>query len=171
MRNRTPRADVAFDGYVVRYVSFAWTTKALFHGKTVTRRHWNDNWARRWEKGDYAVAYDRNPMYGGSQVALIQLTEAPYKENTADIPDEDWVNEGFEYLESIGEKVNGKTPREFWDAWKAEAEDIWVIRFEVVLENVPDIDPKTGVHAFRGDADLCALCDMDARSPWHERAG
>ena len=160
-----------FDGLVVRYISFAWTTKALFHGKTVTRRHWNDDWARRWEAGDYAVAYDRNPMYGGSQVALIQLTAVPYKENTADIPDEDWVNEGFEYLESIGEDVHGQTPQEFWDAWKETAEDIWVIRFRVVLENVPDIDPKTGVHVFRGDGEHCALCDQGAGSGWHKEAG
>ena len=160
-----------FDGLVVRHITFAWTTKALFHGKTVTRRHWNDDWARRWEEGDYAVAYDRNPAWGGSQVALIQLTAAPYKESSRYIPDEDWVNEGFEYLESIGENVNGKPPREFWNDWKAAAEDMWVIRFRVVLENIPDIDPKTGVHAFRGDADYCALCDQDADSVWHERGG
>ena len=160
-----------FDGLVVRYISFAWTTKALFHGKTVTRRHWNDNWAQKWKKGDYAVAYTRNPVSGGSGLALIQLTEAPYRENTADIPDEDWVNGGFAHLESIGEEINGKTPRQFWDALKAEAEDTWVIHFEVMLVPPRDIDPNTGVHDFRGNADLCALCDMDARSPWHERAG
>ncbi len=160
-----------FDGLVVRYVSFTRTAKALLHGKTVTRRHWNDDWAQRWEKGDYVVAYDKNPAWGGSQVALIQLTEAPYKENTADIPDEDWVSEGLAHLESIGEEIDGKTPRQFWDAGKDEAEDVWVIRFEVVLKPVPDIDPKTGVHDFRGDADFCALCDQDARSVWHERVG
>ena len=160
-----------FDGYVVRYVSFAWTTKALWHGKTVTRRHWNDDWARRWQKGDYALAYDRNPQWGGSQVALIQLTAAPYKENTANIPDEDWVNEGFEYLESIGETVHGMTPREFWDKWHNEPEDIWVIRFEVVLKNMPDVDPHTGRHEFKGDGPDCALCSFDVDSTWHEMEG
>lgn len=156
-----------FDGLVVRYISFAWTTKALFHGKTVTRRHWNDDWARRWKKGDYAAAYDRNPQWGGSQVALIQLTDTPYKENTSKIPDEDWINEGFAYLESIGEKVNGKTPREFWDAWKNDAEDIWVIRFRVVLENRSELDPRSGRHEFKGEAPDCAICGQDVDSVWH----
>ena len=159
-----------FDGLVVRYVSFAWMAKALFYGKTVTRRHWNDNWAGKWKAGDYAVAYDRNPAYGGGQIGLIQLTAAPYKEHGRDIPDEDWVNEGFEYLESIGANIDGVPPREFWDAWRGGDDELWVIHFEVVLENVPDIDPRTGVHDFRGDADLCALCDQDAKSVWHERS-
>ncbi len=160
-----------FDGLVVRYVSFAGATKALLHGQAVTRRYWSDNWARKWKDGDYAVAYTRNPVSGGSSLALIQLTEEPYKENTADITDEDWVNEGFAHLESIGEEIDGKTPRQVWDARKAAAEDIWVIRFEVVLRPTSDIDPLTGVHDFRGDADFCALCDMSARSVWHERVG
>ncbi|KKL74249.1 hypothetical protein LCGC14_2066840, partial [marine sediment metagenome] len=42
------------DGWVVRHISFSWTTRALeADAKNVTRRRWNDNWARRWKKGDY----------------------------------------------------------------------------------------------------------------------
>jgi len=156
-----------FDGLVVRYISFAWTTKALWHGKTVTRRHWNDDWARRWQKGDYAMAYDKNPQWGGSEVALIQLTADPYKERASAIPDEDWVNEGFEYLESVGEKVNGQTPREFWDEWRASDDELWVIRFRVVQTPPLDLDPKTGQHVFQGEDDLCEWCDNDINSTWH----
>ena len=158
----------------MRHISFAWTTDALKAGaKNVTRRHWQDSWAsRRWKKGDYAVAYDRNPAWGGTQIALIRLTETPYKESTADIPDDDWKGEGFAYMQQHRQLVNGVTPQEFWDKWKREPEEMWVIRFEVVEVITSELDGQTGHHDFiEGSKDVCDTCGQRAESSWHERSG
>jgi len=117
----------------MKAISFAWTTPALLAGrKTVTRREWDDRYAAQFRAGDLVAAYDRQPRYGGKAVAHIRLTETPYRESTALLPDEDWVGEGFAYLESIGRKVNGLTPRELWEAWRLEPAILYVIRFELV---------------------------------------
>lgn len=159
------------DGWVVRHISFSWTTRALeADAKNVTRRRWNDNWARRWKKGDYAVAYDRNPAWGGAQIALIRLTETPYKENTADIPDDDWEGEGFAYMQHHRQLVNGIAPREFWDKWKREPEEVWVIRFEVVKLVTGEFDGQTGHHDFAGAGEECDVCSQGPESTWHERS-
>ena len=55
-------------------ISFAWTTPALLDGrKTVTRRDWPDSHAVKFKPGDEAIAYDKQPMYGGVPVARLKL--------------------------------------------------------------------------------------------------
>ena len=159
------------DGWIVRHISFAWTTGALVTGaKNVTRRHWKDSWARRWKEGDYALAYDKNPAWGGTQLAIIRLTCAPYKESTADIPVEDWAGEGFAYMAEHGELVDGSTPRDFWNRWRAEPEDVWVIRFEVVELIPKELDPVDGHHDFAGSKETCDTCGAERQSDWHRRS-
>jgi hypothetical protein len=54
--------------------SSADTTEALLAGKkAVTRRDWPDSHARKFPPGKIAIAYDRQPMYGGRPVARIQI--------------------------------------------------------------------------------------------------
>ena len=115
----------------MKIISFAWTTPALIAGrKTVTRRDWDRDYAERFQAGELIAAYDRSPRFKGKQVATIRLTEKPHFCN--ETPIEDWEGEGFAYLESIGAKVNGHTPRELWDDWREETPFMWVVRFEVV---------------------------------------
>ncbi|KKL98360.1 hypothetical protein LCGC14_1825200 [marine sediment metagenome] len=163
---------VTEDKWIVRHVSFAWATGALLAGaKTVTRCDWKDNWARRWKEGDYAFAYDKNPTGGGTQLAIIRLTHTPYKESTADIPAEDWAGEGFAYMSVHGDTVDGTPPRDFWNRWRNEPEDLWVVRFEVV-ELIPrELDPLTGRHAFAGSQATCETCGFNRESDWHRRGG
>jgi uncharacterized protein YqfB (UPF0267 family) len=55
-------------------ISFAWTTPALLDGrKTVTRRDWPDSHAVKFKPGAVAIAYDKQPMYGGQAVARIKI--------------------------------------------------------------------------------------------------
>lgn len=121
----------------MNHISFAWTTAALLAGrKEVTRREWKDRHAARFHAGDLVAAYNRNPRNGGHQVATIRLTQDPYQEPFALLPDSDWEGEGFAYLEEVGAKhwQDGASPREIWDSWKNgdPNEAWWVIRFELV---------------------------------------
>ena len=122
----------------MRIISFAWTTPALVtSNKTVTRREWDDNYARRFNKSDFIQAYDKNPRIGGKQVAIIQLTTKPYKEwsNLASMIE--WRNEGFEYLASIDARCNGFSPIEIWTDWHDNPRYLWVVRFQLVsLTNI-----------------------------------
>jgi hypothetical protein len=117
----------------VRIISFAWTTPALLAGrKTVTRREWDTDYALRFQEGELVAAYDRSPRAKGKQVATVRLTRAPYVEEAAKAPDDDWEGEGFAYLTERGFTLHGLSPREMWDGWKADNPLLWVVRFEVV---------------------------------------
>lgn len=114
-------------------ISYAWTTPAVkARRKTCTRRDWEDAYAARFHKGDLVQAYDKNPRNGGKPFGIVRLTQDPYKERLCDIPMDDWVNEGFDYLTEIGVTVKGLKPIEIWNLWKLNEETIWVVRFEIV---------------------------------------
>ena len=114
-------------------ISFAWTTPAVkVKVKTCTRRDWTENYASRFREGQHLMGYDRNPRIGGKPFQEVVLTQVPYRERYCDVPDSDWEAEGFAYLESIGAKVHGMTPREIWRTWKADTTPCWVVRFDYV---------------------------------------
>ena len=130
----------------MKIISFAWTTPALLAGrKTVTRREWNDRHALRFRKGDLVAAYNRQPRFGGHQVATIRLTRDAYKESTALAPPEDFEAEGFAYCEEHGLKVDGWPARAVWRSWRLNPDDWWVVRFEVVelVAAAPEPKPAT----------------------------
>src|SRR3712207_3360782 len=55
-------------------ISFAWTTPALLAGKkTVTRRDWSDDYARRFRPGLIVDAYDQSPRRGGRKIGTIRI--------------------------------------------------------------------------------------------------
>ncbi|MEE9356541.1 MAG: hypothetical protein V3U75_13200 [Methylococcaceae bacterium] len=107
----------------MKIISFAWTTEALRTGKkTVTRRFWSDSYAKQFKEGDLVQAYDRSPRFKGKQIAIIRLTQAPYKEPLSLMTDEEEKAEGglWGSAEAFIEAMGGpdKVP--------------WVIRFEPV---------------------------------------
>lgn len=115
------------------WISFAWTTKALIEGvKRVTRRTWKDNYATQFNQGDLVTAYDKQPRFGGKPVAIIRLTQTPYRQMSDKVSTMDWHDEGFAWMEKQGLKVGKLTPRQLWDQWHDQPEFFWVIRFEVV---------------------------------------
>lgn len=114
-------------------ISFAWTTPALLAGaKTCTRRDWSNNYAKLFKKGQLVAAYDKSPRIGGKHIATIRLTHDPYQQLTCDTPQADWEREGFAYLTSIGAKCGALTPLQLWETWMTTAEELWVIRFQLV---------------------------------------
>ncbi len=73
-----PNRGGAVNGWVRRHISWRGPLKEGAH--LTVRKHWNDSWARRMRKGDYVVAYTKNPADGGTPLAIILLTHAPYKD-------------------------------------------------------------------------------------------
>ena len=127
VRRQRPKAEPS------GWISFAWTADALVNGhKTVTRREWTDNYAARFHQGDLLRAYDKRPAWGGKAVALIRLTQTPYKQRSDRLPATDWYAEGFAWLQGAKKTVGKETPREVWRRWQDEPQDFWVIKFEVV---------------------------------------
>jgi len=119
----------------MKIISFAWTMPALkAKRKKVTRRNWNDKYARQFKAGEKVLAYDKNPRMGGKQIGIILLTQDPYQESTEYMPDSDYEAEGLAYLEEQGLLIRGMSPLTFWKAWKAAKETLWVIRFELICE-------------------------------------
>ena len=70
-------------------ISFAWTTPVLLEGKkTVTRRDWPDSHAAKFKPGSVAIAYDKQPMYGGRPVARIKILKIGRESLSALLADE-----------------------------------------------------------------------------------
>ncbi len=117
----------------MKEISFNWTVTAFLSGhKTVTRRDWEDSYAKTFKKGEIVAAYSKQRRFGGKRVGTIKLTETPYKENISDMPKEDWVAEGFAMMTAEKKLINGRTPWDFYKRWIGEGKDLWVIRFRVV---------------------------------------
>lgn len=117
-------------------ISFAWTTPALLAGeKTVTRRDWDPNYARRFRKGMEVLAYDRQPRNGGKPIARLRLTEDARYEPDANAPDSDWAAEGFQFFRNrYGAKLkNGRdVSLHGFNGWRDAGGSSWVVRFEVI---------------------------------------
>ena len=105
-------------------ISFAWTTEALLSGmKTVTRRDWTDDYAKRFAAGMLVDAYNKLPRAGGRKVATIRITKDPYKQLLSDMPDAHFEREGgtlhwtnkSDYLRCMGQD-----------------REVWVIEFELL---------------------------------------
>jgi len=120
----------------MKIISFAWTTETLIKRlKTVTRRDWSDNYAKRFHKGDFCKAYDKSPRNGGRGVGIIRLTDEPYKEPLSAMSDDEEKAEGGlwgsaeAFIDAFCEGA-GVTPD-----YK-----LWVIRFQIV-EIYPNKNP------------------------------
>ena len=113
-------------------ISMAWTKGAFLSGeKTVTRRTWSPDYARRIKPGMELVALDKQRRFGGVPIGRIKVLSIT-RENSSTIPEEDYRAEGFDWMERTGHSIWGKHPRNAFKDWKAEAVDLWVIRFEVI---------------------------------------
>lgn len=108
-------------------ISFGKTLPYLPH-KTVTRRSWKDNHAKKFinafQQNKLIKALDKDIRYGGKQIGWCRLLCAPYKESLAAMPDEDLQAEGG-MCSSVAEFVK----RYFKGNSSLE---VWVIRFEFI---------------------------------------
>jgi hypothetical protein len=102
-------------------ISFAYTTQALLQGKkTVTRRCWDDNYAKRFKKGDIVLAYNRQPRFRGKPIARIRITKDPYRQPLHFITAEDLKKEGGMWVDK----------EDFWELFPCS--EPYVIEFELI---------------------------------------
>ncbi len=47
------------------------------------------------------------------------------------MPDDDWEEEGFAFMEDQGLKIWGKHPRDAFEDWRKEGGWYWVLRFNI----------------------------------------
>ena len=118
----------------------AWTTAAFkARHKSVTRRNWDDGYAKSFQAGDVLAVYDKQARFGGKKIGTMCLTQKPYKESEALMPDEDYEAEGFAYLDEHPEEKpkqwrNVNLHEKFEDD-RNWGEICWVIRFEILSVN------------------------------------
>lgn len=144
----------------MKIISFAWTTPALLSGvKTVTRRQWNDDYARSFRPGDVCQAWDKSPRFFGKHVADIVL-ESVKKLPWHSTPDSDYEAEGFNYLAGyyLGNPKRPPVPldkRDF-DEWRDQEGEVWVVRFRLlaVLDETPSPVKETPPTLFDVDETL-----------------
>jgi|SRR3990167_1820424 len=111
-------------------ISFAWTKDAFLNNrKSVTRRSWKEDYAKRFQVGSIHNAYDKSPLYGGKIIGKIKVS-ALYQQNIQYMPKEDYEKEGFKFMEEKGIKIWNKEPRKAFDDWKKEDKIYWVLEFE-----------------------------------------
>lgn len=124
----------------MRHISFGWTWPALFAKpplkKIVTRRSWKDSYAKQFKAGELYGAASKDFRAGGVKIGVIKLVEAPYLDPLSNMPDEDYYNEGFAYLNMYPslcpESMPMEVSREGFDKWRYGGGEMWVVRFEPV---------------------------------------
>ena len=121
-------------------LSFAWTTDVLLAGKkTCTRRVWSDRTARAWVNAYTSDApkatcpfRDRlihsawnkcSFLKGAKKIADIRLTQLPYRERLANMPESDLEAEGGLWA----------SRDEFINLFGSPDIVVWVVRFELTL--------------------------------------
>jgi hypothetical protein len=132
-------------------IVFGWTTPAMLAGaKSVIRCPWAAKTAARFHAGDLVAGCERSPRAGGRPLALLRLLADPIREPLADMPDTDYVAEGwqwlFEHPDVLAASRYARSLRQddfSWQAferWRARPLSTWVVRFELlaVLELTHD---------------------------------
>lgn len=83
-------------------------------------------------------AYDRQPRFGGKQIAVIRLTCTPYFEATGIMPEVDYAGEGFEFydqnphlLPKMYALEADETMLDRFRAWQRVNVPLWVVRFQL----------------------------------------
>jgi len=107
-------------------ISFGKTLPQLYGGKSVTRRTWTKEYARKFIYAYWNTrqikALDKDYRYGGKQIGWLMLIEKPYQESLLEMPEADLLAEGFPEL----------SKPEFIEQFFDNKPDllVWVIRFK-----------------------------------------
>lgn len=114
-------------------VSFAWTTEAFIcRQKCKTRRKWTDEYAAKFKPGSVHTAANRDLRYGGERIGLFRVLKAPYRQRTSEMTEQDFIDEGFAFLEEAGWEMRGMRPRDYFESWRRANENPYVLEFEIL---------------------------------------
>ena len=104
-------------------------SRALLAGEqTVTFRSWANKVYANYYQGNIITAQDRR----GKPVAIIKITQTPYKKMSDQLLVSDWINIGYDYMQRMRLRINGETPWSIWQKWINDPDYLWIIRFEVL---------------------------------------
>jgi Circularly permutated YpsA SLOG family len=109
-------------------ISFGKTLKYLLKHKTVTRRIWKPNHAKKFvqafKSGQQILATDKRLDQGGKVIGHLTLTCEPYQETLSDMPESDLIEEGG-MVGSLGAFIK--------NYFEGNSEQVvWVIRFNFI---------------------------------------
>jgi hypothetical protein len=141
-------------------ISFGKTSDRIT-SKTVTRRDWKPSRARTFTnyylKGLTVPALDKGRQFGGKEIGTLRLTEAPYTERLADMPDSDVIAEGFPEL----------TKQQFIDRFFDGDSDrvVWVVRFHFIPKDL-SISTAWGEFYWSENCQIWASKDHKERIDW-----
>ena len=145
------------------WISFSWTSPSLLAGqKTVTRRDWNPQYAKRFKAGTIVTAYDKSPRNGGKPIARLRLTHDATYEADADAPDSDWAEEGFKWFQNrYGPRLkDGRdVSRHGFNGWRQGGNSSYVVRFEVIEYLSGPLAPKASRP--QGEMAMAAQSEME----------
>jgi len=140
--------DLYCDGAIIKkmpIISFGHTLPCFVsENKSVTRRNWTERHLSQFNKGDICKAYSKGAQYGGECIGILKLTETPYKQNTGEMPDEDYTKEGFCYLDvayDIITDAKNQLLQDTFNSWKEQDITLSVVPFEI-LEIFPGMKDK-----------------------------
>lgn len=111
----------------------------IARAKCVTRRDWDPRYAQMWCKGRVFKAYSALPHHGGWCLGSGQLIADSRLEPVATMPDEDYVREGFDFMNARPHLASANA-RDVWGCWsqaaferfRAAGVQLWVLDFEVL---------------------------------------
>lgn len=153
----------------MKIISFGWTWPPFVAGvKTVTRRGWKLRYAAQWHACDEFLAYDRSPRYGGEVIGRGKLVGRPELTQMRDMPDQDYIAEGFAWLHDHPQCLPRAAREQEWagctfaafDGWRNAGGPIYVIRFEV-LEIDPAAQKRLGELLVQSSSTPAMECHRD----------
>ena len=107
----------------------AWTKDAYKAGRKIrTRRKWTDEYAKRFKIGSFFQGYDESPRFKGQKIGESQIV-AIKKEHISLMPDEDFIREGFSYMQEREIEIWGKDAWTAFKDWRESDETYYVIDF------------------------------------------
>jgi len=119
-------------------ISFGWTSWALVaYRKRTTWRDWTAEHAAKFQAGHVADAWNKNPRAGGRRIGQIFIIGIE-RANTRDMTPNDYVDEGFAFLDMYPQLIPAKSPIDDFTTcahylhwWRGQGEDLYKVRFEV----------------------------------------
>lgn len=97
---------------------------------------------------------DKKREKGGTDLALIRLTEKPYRQLCRHAPDSDYVLEGLEYLEQfpvmLPDHLQDNFLFDYWQEFKKKDSSVYVLRFEIIHLVYSDFLERAAIMEFEG---------------------
>lgn len=144
----------------LKEIAFGWMSPALVTGnKSMIRQcSWSNEYAKCISDNEIFIALDKVRVNGGTDIALIRLTNAPYKQHRRETPESDYAPEGFEYFgnhpEMLPEHLKDVDLWEHWADFKKQNSYVYVLRFEIIHLIYSEFLERAAIMEFDGKMKL-----------------